>query len=300
MAEPGPAAADSLVERSLRDLRWRYPYRIIDRLSAGASSSHVFLLDLDHERAVLKVTEDPDWLRRAGREFAVYDQLAEPLGPALPTVLAAHRDRRAVRLLLSAHQPLPPARQLDQSAWVAVADQLGRLHGTPAPAAAWLESRPWPSAEETDAGVRRWSARGSAVPAARAAAQLARSKDAQLSGGPVLTHGDCHVGNLLLGRPGHVVWIDWQEVCLSNGLDDLVFLWQRAEFDGASPPRDAMTAAYAAARRLRLDDDFRSAMTACELRLLLVAWPPFLAHGQQDRQELMTQRLVQLSSGDDP
>lgn len=163
----------------------------------------------------------------------------------------------------------------------------------------WLEPRPWPSAKEIAAAVRVWNGRGSAVPAARAVERLARSKDLQPFAGLVLTHGDCHIGNLLQGPGGRVVWTDWQEVCLSNGLDDLVFLWQRAEFDGADPPRDDMTAAYAAARRIPLDEAFRSAIKASELRLLFVAWPHFLPYGQQDRQELMTQRLSQLSSDDD-
>ena len=300
MVEPGPAEADViLVQRSLRDLRWRGTCRVVNKLSAGASSSHVFLLDLGHERAVLKVTEDPDWLRRADREFAVYDQLAEPLGQTLPRVLAAQRDLRAVSLLLRGHRPFPSARQLNQATWMAVADQLGRVHGIQVPAGAWLQSRPWPSAEIIAAAVQAWNDRGFAVPAARAAKQLSKSKDLQPFTSPVLTHGDCHIGNLLLGPNGRVMWIDWQEVCLSNGLDDLVLLWQRAEFDGANPPRTAMLAAYAAARRLPVDDAFLSAIKASELRLLLLAWPHFLDYGKQERQELMTQRLVQLSSGND-
>lgn len=125
MAEPRLLGADvSMVQRSLRALGWRGPVRLASKLSTRASGSHVFLLDLGHERAVLKVTESPDWLGRAGREFAVYDQLAEALGQALPAMLAAHRNRRAVCLLLRAHQPFPSARHLDRAAWVAVAEQL--------------------------------------------------------------------------------------------------------------------------------------------------------------------------------
>lgn len=125
-AEPGLPEADvDLVQRSLRGLRWRDPFHVVRTLSAGASGARVFLLDLDGEHAVLKVTEDPDWRERADREFAVYDQLAEPLGRALPKVLAAHRDRGAVRLLLKAHQPLPPALSLDHASWLTLADQLG-------------------------------------------------------------------------------------------------------------------------------------------------------------------------------
>ena len=299
MADSRVLAADTvgLVQRSLRQLRWRGTFRVIRKLSAGGSGSQVFLLDLDGEHAVLKVTEDPDWQERAEHEFAIYDQFAELLKGVLPEVRARHRDRHAVRLLVTAYQPCPSASALDEVAWVWLADQLGHMQCVPVPTAAWLRSRPWPSSEEVAAAVRLWDGRGAGVPAARAAERLAADRNMQPIAGPVLTHGDCHVGNLLQGPAGRVLWIDWQEVCLSSGLDDLVFLWQRAEFDGAHPPREAMTAAYAAARRLPLDDDFRSAVTACELRLLLLAWPHFLAYGHQDRQQIMTQRLQQLAAG---
>lgn len=107
----------------------------------------------------------------------------------------------------------------------------------------------------------------------------------------VLTHGDCHVGNLLRSSTGSTLWADWQEVCLSTGVDDLVFLWQRAEFDGASPPRDAMAAAYGSARHLGKDADLGRALAACELRLLLVEWPEYVSYGTDAQRRIMTQRL---------
>lgn len=304
MAEPGPsAAALDLVRRSLRDLRWSGPSRVVKILSEGASGSQVFLLDLDGGHPVLKVTEDPTWHERAGHELSVYDQLGGPLGHALPALLAAHCDTSAVRLLLQAHRPFPAAPTLNHASWVAVAEQLGRVHGAPFSASAWLRPRPRPSPEEVAAAVRLWDQRGSsgsAVPAARGAERLAVEENQQPFVRPVLTHGDCHVGNLLQGSDDRILWVDWQEVCLSDGLDDLVFLWQRAEFDGAHPPRQAMTTAYAAARRLPLDNGFRSAITASELRLLLVAWPHFLSYGPQDRRRAMTQRLHQITTSDGP
>jgi len=114
----------------------------------------------------------------------------------------------------------------------------------------------------------------------------------------VLSHGDCHLQNLLRGPGGRPLWIDWQEVCLGTGLEDLVFLWQRAEFEGVQPPRDDMTAAYAAARSLRADAALESALATTELRLLLLAWPPFLAYGTPEGQDTMTRRLEQLVERD--
>ena len=302
--EPAPHGLDGadaeLVARSLRAVAWRGPARVLAKLSAGGSGAAVFSLDLDGEPAVLKVTEDPDWLERADRELRVHDRLAPSLGRALPTRLAAQRDRHAVRLLLAASPPFPPAPRVSRDAWVALAGQLAQVHAVPAAAAAWLTVRPWPSDEQVAEAVLLWSGHGSARSAERGRDRLAAARTASRRLPTVLTHGDCHVGNLLRRADGQVVWVDWQEACLSDGVDDLVFLWQRAEFDGADPPREAMTAAYAAARGLTSDGHLRSALAASELRLLLVAWPPFLRHGRPERRRRMARRLDQLVTGDDP
>lgn len=267
---------------------------MVARLSGGRSGSQVFLLELGSERAVLKVTEEPSWRARAVRELAVYGELAGALGDFLPEVRAAQHDRDAVRLLLAAYEPYPPASALSHADWVAVAATLSRLHQVDVPRPQWLRPRPWPSSEEVANAVLRWDRHGFTALASRAGERLAAARDVQAGLGTVLTHGDCHVGNLLRGKGGCTLWVDWQEVCLSVGLDELVFLWQRAEFAGADPPRDAMTSAYAASRSLCRDADFSAALDACELRLLLVAWPSYLAHGSEERQQIMTRRFQQL------
>ena len=183
---------------------------------------------------------------------------------------------------------------LTDDTWVAAADPLGQLHSAPVPRSPWLRPRPWPSSPEVANALSLWADRGVAALATRAAAQLPAAKDVEAALPRVLTHGDCHLGNLLQGPGGRTLWVDWQEGCLSTGLDDLVFLWQRAESDGAHPPREDMTAAYAAARSRPSDAAFRAALALCELRLLLVAWPPFLHYGSPERQKTMTQRLQQL------
>lgn len=296
MAEPNLTAADAAsVKSSLKALGLPPTTQVVERLSAGASGSQVFALRLDGDCAVLKVTEDPSWRVRAERELAVYGDLAGSLD-VLPEVLGAHRDDRGVHLLLTAYEPFPAASTLNDSAWVQLADRLGCLQSAPISAADWLPSRRWPGPQEVLAAVQLWNDRGSSVPAARGAARLAMTRNLPPLAEPVLTHGDCHVGNLLHGPGGRVLWIDWQEVCLSSGFDDLVFLWQRAEFGGAHPPREAMIAAYAAARDLPLDGPLRAAVEAAELRLLLVAWPHFLPYGSQRQQQAMTQRLNRLAT----
>jgi len=110
----------------------------------------------------------------------------------------------------------------------------------------------------------------------------------------VVTHGDCHVGKLMRSDLGDTVGVDWQEVCLSSGLLDLAFLWQRAEFAGATPPREAMWEVYLTTRGLRPDLDPRSLIAVAELLLPLVDWPAFLHCGSRPQQQLMTQRLGQV------
>ena len=132
---------------------------------------------------------------------------------------------------------------------------------------------------------------------ARRAADLilhdTRSDKLALSG-PLLEHGDCHTENIVRDEHGAYRWIDWQEAHLGDGFGDLIFLWQRAEFDGADPPREAMTVAYTAARHLHLKPILRRALSLTELRLLFISWPPFLPYGTPENQQRMKEQLPRL------
>lgn len=282
------------VSASLAVLGCAGPHRVLEQLTSGGSGAQVFLLELPGGQAVLKVTEDPGWRDRARRELGVYQALPGRLGVEVPAVIAAGDDHGVIRLLLAAHPPYPPVPAVTDAQWTPLAGQLGRLHRPPDPRPLWLDHRPWPTAERLQRAVGWWAARGFGTPARRAAALIATGRESDEVLPRVLTHGDCHVGNLLRSPAGITLWIDWQEVGLSSGLVDLVFLWQRAEFAGATPPRDAMGNAYLAARGPEADLDLRAALAVTELRLLLVDWPPFLPCGPQHQQDLMTDRLGQL------
>ena len=290
--EGGLQASDvNLVSRSLAALGRECRYRLLKRLSGGVSGAQVFLLELENERAVLKVTEDPGWRQRALRELSVYSELAPALGIELPTVTASHSDDGAVQILMAEHQPFPMAPALSVAEWIKLAGQLGQLHHPGAPSPPWLRHRAGPTPDRIAGAVRRWGNLGFQVLADRAAELLGELRGSDDGLPAVLTHGDCHVGNLLHSPTGSTLWADWQEVCLSTGADDLIFLWQRAEFDGASPPRDAMAAAYGNARDLGQGADFGRVLAACELRLLLVEWPEYVFHGTDAQRRLMAQRL---------
>jgi len=286
--------AEGVVSESLAALGCDAPHRVLRTLTAGGSGAWVFLLELPTGRAVLKVTEDPAWLRRARRELGVYRELAGRLGVAVPAVMAAHSDRGVIRLLLAEHTPYPPAPAVTDPEWTALADQLGRLHRPPDATPPWLEHRLWPASDQLAQAVAWWTARGFGALARRATELIAVGHELDETLPRVITHGDCHVGNLLRSDLGDTVWVDWQEVCLSSGFLDLAFLWQRAEFAGAIPPREAMWEVYLTTRGLRPDLDLRSLIAVAELLLLVVDWPSFLHYGSRHQQQLMTHRLGQL------
>jgi aminoglycoside phosphotransferase len=240
-------------------------------LSGSASGSHVALLGFDGgEKLVLKTTTP--------REVALY-QAADRLPVRTPRLVAVDDGC----LLLEALEPLPRAVEWSTAQWHEIARQLGTLHATqPFGDAPWLRR---PTARQPDqASLAFWS---------EAERKLLDRVDEKLP--TCLVHGDLHAGNLLRDAEGASVWADWQEVGIGQGTEDPALLWQRAEFDGADPPRTAMLATYAAARGIPCDDVLIRATTAAELRLLLLDWPPFLATAGPDRRAVMVRRLRALA-----
>lgn len=229
-------------------------------ITAGRSGSAVAAVRSPAGPAVVKVTTDPGRLARARREVEVLHHLAE--GPVLvaPAVLGSAVTAEGVAVALEEGTPLPDAGRLTADDWGAIALLVAAVHAVPVPPG-WEE--------QVVAGP---------LP-------------------PVLEHGDCHVDNMVRDRAGRVLLVDWQEARLGHGLADLVFVWQRAEFAGAHPPREAMTEAYADARGL---DRVALAplLDRIELRLLREEWPPFLSLGDDAGRAALARRLAALTSGD--
>lgn len=210
------------------------------------------------------------------REVRFYRSLASRVPVRVPSLVAWRPD--AVVLTYGGEPLRPPV------PWVALATELGRLHRTPP--ADWLSFRPVPALN-----AAAWAALGRAPPAVPVA-----SLDAALAALPVvLCHGDWHLGNLLReGRSGPIVWIDWADVALGHGPEDLALLWQRAEHAGLSPPRGAMLHAYARSRGLSADAVLHRAAVAAELKLLLLDWPGHLLRGPAPARARLLRRLARL------
>lgn len=227
---------------------------------AGGSGSGVHQVVTDQgQRFVLKVGTTV-------RELHFYRELAPRVPVRVPRfVRGVECGDTCCVLVEPAGTAIRPAGR-----WTDLAAQLGRLHRAPAD---WPWAKPLHVPTEADiaSAAMAWAYGTLVLPAFhRMAAALAAL--------PVcLCHGDWHLGNLLDGGDGRIVWIDWQETGAGHGPEDLALLWQRAERDGWDPPREAMLTAYAHARGIPDDADLRRATVAAELTLLLLSWPPHLA-----------------------
>ena len=264
----------------------------IRRLS-GASGAGVFGLQLDGQPVVLKISTNPQPIG-PGRELRFYRELADRIPLRTPQLLSSATSAESDILLLErAAAAAPPARDWSPATWIEVAEQLGRLHRAADAAElrtpSWLQPDRRPPA--TDERRHLWQASPCADVATPLLDALGKLELAATAPPTCLVHGDCHAENLLLDDAGDLIWTDWQEVTFRHGPEDLALLWQRAEFDRAIPPREAMVDAYVKSRGIRPDDTFRRAVTAAELRLLLIGWPAFLLQAPSPGRTALFDRL---------
>jgi Ser/Thr protein kinase RdoA (MazF antagonist) len=234
----------------------------VRELTAGRSGARVLSVGTAAGRVVVKVTTDPGRLERARREIDVLRHLAEHPVPCAPTLVGAMATPDTVALALAEAAPLPAARDLGGRDWEALAVAVAEVH-------------------------RVRGAQSLGLPASR--------PDLPGALPTVLEHGDCHLDNAVRDGTGRMLLVDWQEARLGDGLPDLVFAWQRAEFAGSRPPRAAMTEAYADARGLDAAA-LVPLLDRAELRLLREAWPPFLALGDDAGRAVLEQRLARLTT----
>lgn len=288
---------DDLATRGLRALG-RRPAGAVERL-AGASGSGVFRLGAAAGAHVLKVTEGAR--EDARRELSFYQELADTVPVRTPRFVDGSSSDDLTVLLVTAAEPGPPASAWDLARWLDVASQLGSLHRTLDRAG--LDAHPWLKRKRPESGVAPaervslWSRSPLAPVALPMLADLERVRGAQQRLPACLVHGDCHAENLLRDADDHVVWADWAEVGVGRGPGELAILWQRAEFDGATVPREPMVAAYAQARDLEVDDALRAAVRAAELLMVLLGWPEFLIEKPSRGRDALFRHFERLANG---
>ncbi len=235
---------------------------------------------------VLKVTAGAR--ADARRELSFYQELADAVPVRTPRFVEGLGTDELTVLMVTAAEPGSPAREWDLARWLDIAGQLGSLHRTLDRAG--LEAHHWLQAErpETDVApaerVSLWSRSSLAPVVLPLLADLGRLHASLQRLPACLVHGDCHAQNLLRDADDNVVWADWAEVGVGRGPEELAILWQRAEFDGATVPREAMVDAYALARGLEVDELLWDAIRSAELLMVLLGWPGFLieqpSHGR--------------------
>ena len=259
----------------------------------GFSGAGVFTFTIDGRDVVLKATPARN---DADRELTFYRDLADEMPVRSPTVLDSTSTDGLVVLLFPWMRPGPPAREWTHATWLEIARQLGSLHSTLN--ADGLAARPWLGRDGNGPDPAARAALWAELPAKRTAIPLLaelRSLDRAVEIPPLcLIHGDCHAENFLIADDGALVWVDWQAVGAGHGPEDLALLWQRAEFNGAEVPREAALTAYAQARGIPVDDGLRRAVTAAEIRLLLMGWPSFLLQDPDQPRERLFDRLAEL------
>ena len=287
-------------------------------LAGGLSGSAVYRLDLAGEEVVLKVTlpsKDRGLMERARREAWFYRDLAPRVPVAVPRLLGLDVNATdGVVLLLAAHAPAPRPDDWTKGDYVQIAEQLALFHATfwtntaASDLPDWLRAEPPMTLSQCQTAAKMWRTLGERddlretfVPYRRRLERLLveiPALDPRMPSVPAtLCHGDCHAGNLVRGPAGEWIWVDWQDVRLGPGVDDLTFFWQRAFVLAAtSPSYDGMLRAYG--RGLETmggvampREQFEQSLAWSELRSWLVVWPAFLGGLPAARMERVLQRI---------
>lgn len=237
----------------------------------------------DDTPAVLKVTEhtSADARAQARREHDAYTRLAPTLPVRIPELLHAQVSPARTVLVLRRHEPARPAQAWTRHDWAATVDALAALHDAPLPAdptpwtwTPWAGLDPVHDRAALDGLWNTEQTQGALTRVLVAQDELGRLAEAVLA---VLTHGDCHTGNIL-GATGQPIFSDWASARIAPATDDLAFLLLRATAESpVAPPREAMLTRYATLRGLPLDlvDD---AVRARQVLTLALQYPAFAAY----------------------
>lgn len=266
-------------------------------LAGAASGAGVYRLQVAGEDAVLKVTGPGSARQLARRELTFYRTMADRMPVTTPRLLRYADNEDMTALLLTAHQPSPPAREWGRSAWLELAKQLAALHALPLPrddhwlGTDWL--RQALNQPPLDVAEGYWSNTSGASSIRLVLRHVSEFAEAFRSTPDCFVHGDCHIDNLLRAND-ELVWADWQSVGVGNPAGELAFLWSRAATDGADLPYEAMLDVYVTQREVD-PVPLRRALAAAEIGILLFGWPQYAAYRDQDAQHRIAQRLMHLT-----
>lgn len=313
MSESGVLAKESREALRRLGMKGAVDPGSIRLLAGGMSGSSVVALTLEDALVILKCTtpsgRDPSRIGRATREVLFYRELVDRVPIRVPRMLASDLDpERGTLLLITAHEP-PPVRW-PAADFATVAHELGRFHTAMRNIAlpSWVPAAASPAPENGRDAIDLWRAFAAKTEVVSRELlegieqMIARvgEVDACVDSGPLtLCHGDFHTGNLLRDRDGAWVWVDWQDIRIGPGVDDLAFLWQRSFAES----EEMCESSYAAMKESYWEGltavgdpgmarvEFHQALAWSELRGWLIAWPPYLGYLSQAQQEGVVARI---------
>jgi thiamine kinase-like enzyme len=277
----------------------------LELLNGGVSGASTYRVHGLAEPCVLKVieAESAEYVRARGyREIHFYDELAAHLPLRTPRVLASLIEGSGYcALLIAAYEPIKPANELRADDFIEIATQLARLHAVywnrtdQLATLSWLVKPTTPDlTNDTRHARETWLALAqqpqfqeilteSRLHEIESALEDVRTKPEYGRGTAMtLCHGDCHLDNLLRDQDGDLIWADWQEVGIGYGPNDLTFLMQRAEANGADIAQDIIVTVYCKALEAAgvegvNQSAITSAMNESERRTRLLYWPDYMS-----------------------
>ena len=276
----------------------------LELLSGGVSGASTYRVHGLPESRVLKIieAESADDVRARGyREIHFYDALVARVPLRTPRVFASLIDTSGYcALLIAAYEPMKAASELRADDYIEIARQLAGFHAVywnrteQLSVFSWL---PQPMTLDLTNDVQHaqesWQLLAKqrqfqdiltkstlhAIEAALTDVITTPAYDPATA--MTLCHGDCHLDNLLYEQEGGLVWADWQEVRIGYGPNDLTFLIQRAEAQGATIAHDLIIAAYCNALKLAgvesvKEETITAAINESERRTRLLYWPDYM------------------------
>jgi hypothetical protein len=286
----------------------------------------VYQITFPEDEAVLKIALAEGGsveFERIHRECMVYQEMASLVPLRTPKLLANQRGPATYEggaLLIEAYQPALSPNRWKEEDFLEVARQLGVLHRHFWGQDELLTRRPWlkqPALAHLSADTQQAHADLETLrrkpmfsgilthPAIQAIhGLLERSLEIRqiIDSFPViLCNGDCNTTNILGDTDSHFAWIDWQDVGLGRGSEDLSSLLQRASAEGGHASARAVLSAYQSSLVSCLcppipTKAIQQVMDAADLLDRLLYWPFYLSNSPEEKFRDMLASIFRLSS----
>lgn len=204
----------------------------------------------DGEPVIVKVSALDSDARcdQAGRELAVYTQLAPEYALPTPRLIAHYRATDWIAIAIARHDPAPAAPDWGADDWCAFARILGRIHCDVLLVPNALRQEQPVRVDSRDSlkffAEQLWHGPGDRERIRVVLDDLDLLEKVAGQGPVSFLHGDCHLENVLHTTDRQPLLVDWQSARVGPSAADLAFAFTRAVPTGAAVPRAHAIAAY--------------------------------------------------------